>query len=171
MSRELEKIKSFVDKALKMRLKALKNMGVIKTVSVGKLDILKARGRIQGEIARSTNPDKELFQAISILSAVINVQHAQELIETQGVQTFNKYVARLRKKKTKAAKSLIWDDNFGVTFTRVSIDNWEIIFFFRSFKDFNPFFIFHSLNFYLHTNNLANIPFLSRHRSFREIML
>ena len=113
MSSELEKIKTHVDKALKIRLKALKNMGVIKTVSVGKVDVLKARGRIQGEIARSTNPDKELFQAISILSAVINIQHAQELIETQGIQTFNKYVARLRKKKTKAAKSLMWDDNFG----------------------------------------------------------
>lgn len=112
MSSELEKIKEHVDKALKVRLKALKNMGVIKTVSVGKVDILKARSRIQGEIARTTNPDKELFQAISILSAVINIQHAQELIETQGVQTFNKYVARLRKKKTKAAKSLMWDDNF-----------------------------------------------------------
>ncbi len=112
MSSELEKIKKYVDKALKVRLKALKNMGVIKTVSVGKVDILKARGRIQGEIARTTNPDKDLFQAISILSAVINIQHAQELIETQGIQTFNKYVARLRKKKTKAAKSLMWDDNF-----------------------------------------------------------
>lgn len=113
MSSELEKIKKYVDKALKVRLKALKNMGVIKTVSVGKVDILKARGRIQGEIARSVNPDKELFQAISILSAVINIQHSQELIETQGIQTFNKYIARLRKKKTKAAKSLMWDDNFG----------------------------------------------------------
>ena len=113
MSSELEKIKKYVDKALKVRLKALKNMGVIKTVSVGKVDILKARGRIQGEIARSVNPDKDLFQAISILSAVINIQHSQELIETQGIQTFNKYIARLRKKKTKAAKSLMWDDNFG----------------------------------------------------------
>ncbi|WP_295589214.1 DEAD/DEAH box helicase [uncultured Methanobrevibacter sp.] len=113
MSSELEKIKEYVDKSLKVRLKALKNMGVIKTVSVNKLDILNARGRVQGEIARTTNPDKELFQAISILSAVINIQHAQELIETQGIQTFNKYVARLRKKKTKAAKSLMWDDNFG----------------------------------------------------------
>ncbi len=112
MSSELEKIKEYVDKALKVRLKALKNMGIIKTVSVGKVDILKARGRVQGEIARSANPDKELFRAISILSAVINVQHAQELIETQGIQTFNKYVARLRKKQTKAAKSLMWDDNF-----------------------------------------------------------
>ena len=113
MSSELEKIKKYVDKALKVRLKALKNMGIIRTVSVGKVDILKARGRIQGEIARSVNPDKELFQAISILSAVINIQHSQELIETQGIQTFNKYIARLRKKKTKAAKSLMWDDNFG----------------------------------------------------------
>ena len=106
-------IKKYIDKALKVRLKALKNMGVIRTVSVGKVDILKARGRIQGEIARSVNPDKDLFQAISILSAVINIQHSQELIETQGIQTFNKYIARLRKKRTKAAKSLMWDDNFG----------------------------------------------------------
>ena len=112
MSKELEKIKSYIDKALKIRLKALKNMGVIKTISVGKIDILKARSRIQGEIARTTNPDKDLFQAISILSAVINIQHAQELIETQGVSIFNRYVARLRKKNTKAAKSLMWDDNF-----------------------------------------------------------
>ena len=113
MSSELAKIKECIDKALKVRLKALKNMGVIKTVSVGKVDILKARGRVQGEIARSANPDKDLFQAVSILTAVINVQHAQELIETQGVQTFNKYVARLRKKQTKASKSLMMDDNFG----------------------------------------------------------
>ena len=113
MSSELAKIKECIDKALKVRLKALKNMGIIKTVSVGKVDILKARGRVQGEIARSANPDKEMFRAISILTAVINVQHAQELIETQGVQTFNKYVGRLRKKQTKAAKSLMADDNFG----------------------------------------------------------
>lgn len=113
MSSELEKIKTHVDKALKIRLKGLKNMGVIRTVSVNKLDILKARGRVQSAIARSVNPKKECFQAISILSAVINIQHSQELIETQGVVTFNKYVARLRKKKTKAAKSLIQDPNFG----------------------------------------------------------
>lgn len=113
MSSELEKIKTHVDKALKIRLKGLKNMGVIRTVSVNKLDMLKARGRVQSAIARSVNPKKECFQAISILSAVINIQHSQELIETQGVVTFNKYVARLRKKKTKAAKSLIQDPNFG----------------------------------------------------------
>ncbi len=113
MSSELEKIKKHVDKALKVRLKGLKNMGIIRTVSVNKTDILRARGRVQSAIARTVNPKKECFQAISILSAVINIQHSQELIETQGVVTFNNYVARLRKKKTKAAKSLIQDPNFG----------------------------------------------------------
>lgn len=113
MSSELEKIKKHVDKALKVRLKGLKNMGIIRTVSVNKTDILRARGRVQSAIARTVNPKKECFQAISILSAVINIQHSQELIETQGVVTFNKYVARLRKKKTKAAKSLIQDPTFG----------------------------------------------------------
>ena len=113
MSEELEKIKESVNKALKIRLKGLKNMGVIKTVSVSKVDILKARGRVQNRIGRSANPPKECFQAISVLSAVINIQHSLELIETQGVSTFNKYISRLRKKKTKAAKSLLLDDNFG----------------------------------------------------------
>lgn len=113
MSEELEKIKGSVNKALKIRLKGLKNMGVIKTVSVSKVDILKARGRVQNRIGRSANPPKECFQAISVLSAVINIQHSLELIETQGVSTFNKYISRLRKKKTKAAKSLLLDDNFG----------------------------------------------------------
>ena len=68
------------------------------------------RVKMSSELEKiKTHVDK----AISILSAVINIQHSQELIETQGVVTFNKYVARLRKKKTKAAKSLIQDPNFG----------------------------------------------------------
>ena len=46
------------------------------------------------------------------MSAVINIQHAQELVETQGIHPFNKYIARLRKKKTKASKSLMNDPNF-----------------------------------------------------------
>ena len=112
MSDELDKIITALEKSLKIRLKALKNMGVIKTVSVNKVDVLKARGRIQGEIARTTSPDKELFRAISILTAVINIQHAQELVETQGVFPFNKYIKRLRKKHTKASRSLLNDPNF-----------------------------------------------------------
>jgi Fanconi anemia group M protein len=112
MSKELENIKEYISKALNTRLKVLKNINVIKTISVNKIDILKARGVVQNRIARAITPPKECYQAISILSAVINIQHALELLETQGVSTFNKYIDRLRKKTTKAAKGLISDANF-----------------------------------------------------------
>lgn len=112
LGKKLEKIKGYIDKALNVRLKGLKSLKVINTLSVNKRDILKARGRVQNRIARSTNPPKECYQAMSILSAVINLQHSQELIETQGVETFNLYVKRLRKKTTKAAKNLLLDPNF-----------------------------------------------------------
>ena len=112
LGEELERIQKSLNKALNIRLKGLKAMKVINTISVGKRDILKARGRVQNKIARSTNPPKECYRAMSILSAVINVQHSLELLETQGVETFNLYIKRLRKKKTKAAKNLLLDPNF-----------------------------------------------------------
>ncbi|MCL2115373.1 MAG: DEAD/DEAH box helicase [Methanobrevibacter sp.] len=112
MTSELEKIRKHLNKALNHRLKMLKNLNIINTISVNKTDILKVRGKVQNRIARAVTPPKECYQAISILSAVINVQHSLELLETQGVATFNKYISRLRKKNTKAAKGLLMDADF-----------------------------------------------------------
>lgn len=112
MSQELDKIRESINKALKIRLRGLKNMKIINTISVSKKDILKARGRVQNKIGTSVNPPSDYFRALSILSAVINLQHSLELVETQGVSSFNKYLERLRKKKTKASKSLFSDTNF-----------------------------------------------------------
>ena len=112
MGPRLEKIRDLVNKALKVRLKGLKDLGIINTVAVNKRDILKARSRVQRKIGQSVNPPKECFQAISILSAVINLQHALGLLESQGVAPFNDYVGRLRKKTTRAAKNILLDPNF-----------------------------------------------------------
>ncbi|MGL4670467.1 MAG: DEAD/DEAH box helicase [Methanobacteriaceae archaeon] len=114
MSKELLKIKEHMDKSLKHRLKMLKNMSVIPTISISKTEILKARGRVQNRIARSVTPPSECYQVISILSAVINVQHAMELLETQGLGPLNQYLARLAKKNTKAAKGLLNDADFSI---------------------------------------------------------
>lgn len=113
LSPELKDIKSHLEKALKVRLKSLKNMGVIRSVTnVSKKDVLKAKGRAQNRIGRSIRPPKECFIAVSILTAVINIQHSLELLETQGTTTLQKYFNRLRKKNTKAAKGLINDAEF-----------------------------------------------------------
>lgn len=112
LGKELEEIKDLINKALKVRLKGLKSMGVINTISVNKRDVLKARGKVQNRIGRSVNPPKECYRAISIITAVINLQHSLELLETQGVAPFNLYVERLKKKTTRAAKNLRLDPNF-----------------------------------------------------------
>lgn len=113
LSPELKDIKSHLEKALKVRLKTLKNMGVIKSVTnVSKKDVLKAKGRAQNRIGRSVRPPKKCFVAVSILTAVINIQHSLELLETQGTTTLQKYFNRLKKKNTKAAKGLVNDAEF-----------------------------------------------------------
>jgi len=112
MGEEQKRIKEHLDKALKQRLKLLKSLEVLPTISVGKKDLLMARGRVQNRIARSTVPPKECFRAISLIAASINVQHALELLETQGISTLQQYFLRLKKKNTKAAKGLMVDADF-----------------------------------------------------------
>ena len=113
LNKELKDIKTHLEKALKVRLTTLKKMGVINSISnVSKKDVLKAKGMAQNRIGRSIHPPKKCFIAVSILTAVINIQHSIELLETQGTTTLQKYLERLRKKKTKAAKGLINDAEF-----------------------------------------------------------
>jgi Fanconi anemia group M protein len=113
LNSELKDIKSHLEKALKVRLKTLKKMGVIPSISnVSKKDVLAAKGKAQNRIGQSIHPPKKCFIAVSILTAVINILHSLELLETQGTTTLQKYFERLRKKKTKAAKGLITDAEF-----------------------------------------------------------
>lgn len=112
MGEEQKKIKKHLNKALKHRLKLLKNMDILPTISVGKKDLLMARGRVQNRIARSTSPPKECFRAISLIAASINIQHSIELLETQGISNLQQYLLRLKKKNTKASKGLLVDADF-----------------------------------------------------------
>lgn len=112
LNEELKKIKSCIEDALNARFNTLKRMGVIKSVNMNKKDVLKAKGTAQNRIAKNSNPPKKCYLAVSTLTAVINAMHALELLETQGIQTLNRYFQRLRKKRTKAAKSLLMDEKF-----------------------------------------------------------
>ncbi len=113
LNQELKDIKMHLEKTLKARLTTLKKMGVINSISnVSKKDVLKAKGLAQNRIGRSLRPPKKCFLAVSILTAVINIQHSIELLETQGTTTLQKYLERLKKKKTKAAKGLLNDAEF-----------------------------------------------------------
>ncbi|KAF5086430.1 ATP-dependent RNA helicase SrmB [anaerobic digester metagenome] len=110
---ELKEIKSHMDNALKARLKTLKRMGILRSISnVSKREVLIAQGKAQRRIGSSARPPKKCFLAVSLLTAVINILHSVELLETQGVSTLHSYFRRFKKKKTKAAKSLMNDPEF-----------------------------------------------------------
>ena len=112
---EQKAIKSHLEAALKGRLKGLKKMGVIRSISqISKRDILKARNRVQNRISRSTQPPRNCLIAISILTAVFSILHSLELLETQGIRNLNGYFQRLGKKNTKAAKGLLKDGEFKI---------------------------------------------------------
>ncbi|MBM4241599.1 MAG: DEAD/DEAH box helicase [Euryarchaeota archaeon] len=115
LTEDFKKIKSHLDAALKTRLKTLKRMEILRSISnVSKKDILKKKGMVQSRIAGSIHPPKKYFIAVSILTAIINLQHALELLETQGINSLYQYIQRLRKKKTKASKSLLNDNEFSM---------------------------------------------------------
>jgi ERCC4-related helicase/DNA uptake protein ComE-like DNA-binding protein len=125
LTEELKEIKTCIDTTLKARLNTLKKMGVIRTVSMGKKDVLMAKGAAQKRIAESSNPPKKCYYAVSVLTAVINAMHAVELLETQGISTLDKYFDRLKKKRTKAAKGLLMDDDFSkaIRLTKKAYEN------------------------------------------------
>ncbi|NYT18191.1 MAG: DEAD/DEAH box helicase, partial [Methanobacteriales archaeon] len=95
---EQKEIKGHLEGALKGRLKGLKKMGIIKSISqVSKRDILRARNRVQNRISRSAQPSRDCLIAISVLTAVFSILHSLELLETQGIRNLNGYFQRLSK--------------------------------------------------------------------------
>jgi Fanconi anemia group M protein len=107
---EFSRIKEALEEAMKQRLKNLKEIGLIRStdVSIPKKDLLALRGKLQNELAKG-EAAPEIYIGISNVAACINLSHALELLETQGLETLQKYFHRLRSQSTKAAKNLIND--------------------------------------------------------------
>ncbi|MCD7781996.1 MAG: DEAD/DEAH box helicase [Methanosphaera sp.] len=125
LNKELQEIKDLIDETLKIRLKTLKKMGILDSISnPSKKSILVEQSRLQQKIATSSEPKKEYFTGVSLLTEVINIMHSLELLETQSIKTLNNYFKKLEKKKTKASKSLKNDYKFNkaVLLTRKYID-------------------------------------------------
>jgi Fanconi anemia group M protein len=106
-------IKKHLENALKERLATLKNMGFTKSknVNISKKDLLALRGKLQSEISKRGGVP-ELYSGVSNVAACITIVHAIELLETQGVDTLNKYFKRVQKQSSKATKGLLKDINF-----------------------------------------------------------
>ncbi|NOZ59337.1 MAG: DEAD/DEAH box helicase [Euryarchaeota archaeon] len=110
---EFLEIKTSLEKALRRRLRELKRLGVRVEVNpgIGKGDLLALRAELQKELAEEATPER--FSALSLIAGCINLAHALELLETQGLETLNRYFLRLqRDARSRAVKELLHDRDF-----------------------------------------------------------
>ncbi|HLC96510.1 MAG TPA: DEAD/DEAH box helicase [Candidatus Nanoarchaeia archaeon] len=105
---------------LRERIQKLKDWGMIRRKDfdlkfVTKKDLLALQGDLRSRAATGER-DFVLWNGISILAEVMKMQHALELIETQGVIPLFKYLHKIRTdsvtSKVKAVKNIVQDANF-----------------------------------------------------------
>ncbi|KGK97640.1 Hef nuclease [Methanococcoides methylutens] len=111
---EMKELKKLLDKVLDDRFKKLGELGYSLPYgkSASKRDLLGLQKKLQGELRGMADP--AVFSALSILAEIMKVNHAVEIIETQGIESLSKYADRLEneavsKSGSKAAKRLSED--------------------------------------------------------------
>jgi len=115
-------IKKFLDDSLKERLKRLAGWGLIGSsqTEVGKGQLLDLQAKIHGKLARGEK-DLRLWDGISLATQCIKINHAIELLESQGVGSLYKYIKNIfetaEKSNVKATKNLVKDINFKSAYT------------------------------------------------------
>jgi ERCC4-related helicase len=111
---EMAEIRGYLEKIVDDRLGIIKELGfsVGSGKYVSKKDLLILQKQLQGEIRIGGDP--AIFTAMSVLAEIMKVNHAVEMVETQGLETLRKYLEKLdaeasSSNASKAAKRLMDD--------------------------------------------------------------
>jgi len=111
-------VQQYLAAFIRERLEKLKKWGILHRVDpthVSKKDLLGLQAQLRGRAAQGEK-DYTIWNAISLLAEIMKVQHALELLETQGIISLHSYLNRLEKdaytSSVKAVKNLVKDLNF-----------------------------------------------------------
>jgi Fanconi anemia group M protein len=113
---ELRQIQQYINECYTSKLKAIKEKGYIHSVTgLSKKELLGIQATLQGELAQNRN-DFDVMKAISLCAEALKIQHALELLETQGLEPLWKYMTELQRQAagstSKAVVNLVRDINF-----------------------------------------------------------
>ncbi|HLC58810.1 MAG TPA: DEAD/DEAH box helicase [Candidatus Nanoarchaeia archaeon] len=93
----------------------LEKIGSIKTFipykpqsMINKLDLLNLQKYLQREIQ---NKNQAAFYGMSLVAQLLKLSHAIEMLETQGLSSFNEFLKKLETETTKASKSILSSSN------------------------------------------------------------
>jgi ERCC4-related helicase len=107
---EFMEVKTALEGLYKNRIYNLLRVKVIHSPKVSKRDLL----AVQAELGKMYNQKKDFMVAKAMVDCAqaIKVDHALELLETQGVMSVNQYLAKVKKEKTSSAKKLLASPSF-----------------------------------------------------------
>ncbi len=112
------RIQRFLSECYLSKLKKIKEFGYLNNLQLRKRELLELQGQLHAQVAG--NKDMMLLRSISLLAEAIKVQHALELLETQGIPPLYKYFQKIeveaRNAKSKAVKNLAADLDFKSAF-------------------------------------------------------
>lgn len=118
LPQEFLETKKFMEEAVKTKLKELKELGLIQsfqTSSLSRKELLGLQASLQARIA-SGEKDLEVLRGLSLLAECMKLEHALELLESQGITPLQDYLQGIIKDsyttKTKAVQNLVRDLNF-----------------------------------------------------------
>lgn len=114
LSDKLRKVLSYFKLVEKSRADRLRELGVTAPVS-SRGDLLKLQAKLRGELSIGGDKKFEVMKCISVCAEIMKLQHAVELLESQGVSALSLYMEKMvtdaQKGASKAVKNLMADSN------------------------------------------------------------
>ncbi|MBS3109526.1 DEAD/DEAH box helicase [Candidatus Woesearchaeota archaeon] len=111
-------VKKHLDECFRSKLRSLKTyagQAIAKMNIVTKKDLIALQGHLHSLISQGQR-DGNTLKAISLVAEAVKVQHALELLETQGITPLSIYMERLvtesSKTKVMAIRNLVSDEHF-----------------------------------------------------------
>ncbi|MFB0560558.1 MAG: DEAD/DEAH box helicase [Candidatus Lokiarchaeia archaeon] len=118
-------IKKILENALVTRLKPLKEKGFVESYNIKKIS-RKQLIQTQNQLAKERQIQPEVFELMAKVAASIRLTHALELLETQGLETLQKFFHKLEERSKitgspKGIKDLLMDNEIATA--RIKIMN------------------------------------------------
>ncbi len=112
---EFKNVQKYLKECLHTKQLELQKHGYTQSASLTKGELLLLQGELQKEISSGIR-DFELLRSISLVAEALKVEHALELLETQGLTQADAYIRKLQQEsltsKVKAVQNLVQDANF-----------------------------------------------------------
>ena len=105
---DFKKVHNILKELYNSKLENVKSFGITKPLSIiNKTDLIILQKRLISEIK---NKNKSAFYGMYLVSYLLKLNYAMELLETQSLQSLKEFFNKLKTDESKAGKSLISDE-------------------------------------------------------------